>query len=202
MARRGRLATRYRPLGRAFFDRPAVEVARDLLGALLVCELDGLCAGRIVEVEAYPGPDDPGSHAWERIGRTARNDPMFGPPGTAYLHLNYGVHWCLNAVTGPAGFPAAVLVRAVEPVEGLDRMRERRGGRPEGELTSGPGRLAQALGIGPDLQRHPLHRPPLYIAEGERVPASRVARGPRVGITRGAELPLRFSIRNSPWVSR
>lgn len=155
-----------------------------------------------MEVEAYPGPDDPASHAWERIGRTRRNDPMFGPAGHAYIHLNYGVHWCLNAVTGPDGHPAAVLIRALQPIEGLEIMRARREGRSDAELASGPGRLTRALGIGPELQRHRLDRPPLYFAEGERVPDGDVERGPRIGITRGASAPLRFSIRGSPWVSR
>lgn len=177
-------------------------MARDLVGALLVSQVEGRAVGRIVEVEAYPGPDDPASHAWERIGRTDRNDPMFGPPGTAYLHLNYGVHWCLNVVTGREGFPAAVLLRALEPVEGIELMRRRREGRRDSELASGPGRLVRALGIDAGFQRHPLDRPPLYLAEGAPVPARAVARGPRVGITRGADLRLRFWIRGSPWRSR
>lgn len=127
---------------------------------------------------------------------------MFGPPGHAYLHLNYGVHWCLNAVTGPEGYPAAVLLRALEPVEGIARMRARRGDRRDRDLARGPGRLTRALAIGLELQRHPLDRPPLYIAGGEPVADDAVERGPRVGITRGARLPLRFFIRESPWVSR
>lgn len=207
----------WRVLGRDFFDRSAVAVARDLLGALLISKPEGEggerdenerdpsaagpCVGRIVEVEAYPGPEDPASHAWAWLGRTKRNDPMFGPPGTAYIHQNYGVHWCLNAVTGSEGFPAAVLIRAVEPIEGLELMRRRRRRRPDAELTRGPGRLTQAFAIGPELQRHPLDRAPLYIAEGERVPDRAVARGARIGISRARDLPLRFLLRDSPWVS-
>jgi DNA-3-methyladenine glycosylase len=168
-----------------------------------VSEVGGLrCVGRIVEVEAYTGPEDPASHAWERIGRTSRNDPMFGPPGTAYVHLNYGVHWCLNAVTGPEGYPAAVLIRAVEPLEGWEVLRARRGGRPDRELTCGPGRVTRAFGIGPEHQCHPLDRPPVYIVRGTPVPDDEVARGPRVGISRGRDRPLRFYVRGSPWVSR
>ena len=111
-----------------FFARPAHEVAPDLLGTLLVSVIDGVTtAGRIVETEAYEGPDDPASHAAARIGRTARNEGLFGAPGTAYLHLNYGVHWCFNAVTAAPGLPHGVLIRALEPVRGEEAMRVRRG---------------------------------------------------------------------------
>lgn len=192
----------YRVLGRDFFNRPAEDVAVELLGALLVSEQGGLCVGKIVEVEAYTGPEDAASHAWERIGRTPRNDPMFGPPGIAYVYKSFGIHWCLNVVTGPEGFPAAVLIRALEPLEGIPLMRTRRGVRRERDLTSGPGRLTQALGIGPRLQRHPMDEPPLYIAEGERVSPRSIARAPRIGISRATSLRLRFFIRDNPWVSR
>jgi DNA-3-methyladenine glycosylase len=158
--------------------------------------------GRIVETEAYPGPHDPASHASTSIGRTARNDPMYGPAGSAYVHLNFGIHWCLNAVVGDEGYPAAVLLRAVEPVEGIEVMRGRRAGRSDRELTSGPARLTRALGIGPELQRHVMRRPPLIIAVGEPVPARQVVRTTRVGITRGADKKWRFYDRRSPWVSR
>lgn len=192
----------YRVLGRDFFDRPAEDVAAELLGALLVSEQGGLCVGRIVEVEAYTGPEDPASHAWERIGRTPRNDPMFGPPGIAYIYRSFGIHWCLNVVAGAEGFPAAVLIRALEPLDGVDLMRRRRNVRRERDLTSGPGRLTQALAIGPQLQRHPMHEPPLYIAEGESVPRRSIGRARRIGISRGTSLRLRFFIRNNSWVSR
>jgi DNA-3-methyladenine glycosylase len=188
-------------LSPAFFDRPADAVARDLLGRILVSELGGRTAGRIVETEAYTGPEDPASHASASIGRTDRNDPMFGPPGTVYIHLNYGIHWCLNLVTGEEDHPAAVLLRALEPLEGRELM-ERRRGHPE--LTSGPARLTQALGIsGTDLQRHRVDRPPLRVREGDGpVPGEHVERTPRVGVSRGAELPLRFLDARSRWVSR
>jgi len=189
------------PLPPSFYRRPAAEVARALLGCLLVSEREGVrTSGRIVETEAYTGPEDPASHARESIGRTERNDPMFGPAGTAYVHLNYGIHWCLNAVTGEEGFPAAVLVRALEPLEGTDRMRERRG---RAELTSGPARLTQALAIGPELQRHRLQEPPLRVLGAvDPVPDSCVRRTTRVGIKRAAERELRFLDRRSRWVSR
>jgi DNA-3-methyladenine glycosylase len=174
-----------------------------LLGAYLVSDRGSRrCVARIVETEAYPGPHDPASHAAESVGRTARNDPMFGPPGTAYIHLNYGVHWCLNAVVGPEGFPAAVLLRAAEPVEGIEIMRSRRGGRADRLIASGPARLTQALAIGPDLQRHRMERPPLFIAEGDAVPRSHLVRTTRIGIRRGAELSLRFFDKRSACVSR
>ena len=194
---------RYTPLATAFFRREAEAVARDLLGAYLVSDCGGeRCVGRIVETEAYPGPHDPASHAAASIGRTARNDPMFGPPGTAYIHLNFGIHWCLNAVVAEEGYPAAVLLRAVEPLEGIAVMRRRRSGRPDRELTSGPARLTRAMGIGPELQRHPLIEPPLFIAAGAAVPASDLVRTSRVGIARGREADWRFFDARSAYVSR
>lgn len=184
-----------------FYARPAPEVARALLGRVLVRDgLAGSVAGRIVETEAYTGPDDPASHAAARIGRTARNDPLFGPPGTAYIHLNYGIHWCLNAVTDADGIPSGVLIRALEPLDGLETMRARRAGREE--LTNGPGRLTQALDIGPRLQRHPLDRPPLRIVPGEPVPEEHVRRSPRIGISRAMDLLYRFTDERSGWLSR
>jgi DNA-3-methyladenine glycosylase len=186
-----------------FYARSALEVARALLGCVLRREGPGGepgVAGRIVETEAYSGSDDPASHAAARIGRTARNDPLFGPPGIAYVHLNYGVHWCLNAVTGAEGAPSGVLIRALEPLEGIETMRARRGGRDD--LTNGPGRLSQALAIGPELQRHPLDRPPLSITAGEPVPDAHVRRSPRIGISRAADRLYRFTDDRSAWVSR
>jgi len=197
------VSRRYQPLPPGFFDRDAELVARELLGAFLVSDWGAVrCVGRIVETEAYPGPHDPASHAAATVGRTARNDPMFGPPGTAYIHLNFGVHWCLNAVVGPEGYPAAVLLRALEPVEGLEAMRRRRSGRPDRELTSGPGKLCQALAIGQDLQRHRLSEAPLLIAAGEPVPSRQLVRTTRIGINRGKEKRWRFYDRKSLFVSR
>jgi DNA-3-methyladenine glycosylase len=194
---------RYRPLPVGFFDRDAETVARELLGAYAVSDCGGArCVGRIVETEAYPGPHDPASHAAATIGRTARNDPMFGPPGTAYIHLNFGIHWCLNAVVGPQGYPAAVLIRALEPFDGWDVIRERRGGRRDHDLTSGPAKLTQALAIGPRLQRHHLDQPPLVLAVGEPVPPRDVICTTRIGISRGTDSKWRFYDGRSRHVSR
>ena len=142
-------------LGRDFYDRPTLDVARDLLGKILRHRTaDGLAAGRIVEVEAYIGEDDPACHA--APGPTIRNAPLYGPPGVAYVYLNYGLHHMVNAVTEAKGHPAAVLIRALEPVEGLELMRVRRGrlkwrlgkpAPPDHELCRGPGNLTAALGI-------------------------------------------------------
>jgi DNA-3-methyladenine glycosylase len=161
---------------------------------------DGRVSGRIVETEAYPGPEDPASHAAERIGRTPRNDPLFGPPGTVYIHRNYGIHWCFNVVAAEEGKPEGVLVRAVAPLEGVALMRARRSGRAE--LTSGPGRLGAAFALGPELQGHPLDHVPLWIEDGDSVPSSDVVVTRRVGIRRAAERPWRWYDGRSEWVSR
>jgi DNA-3-methyladenine glycosylase len=191
------------PLPAAFYDRPAETVARELLGALLVSEVGGarvVC--EIVETEAYVGPHDEASHAAERFGRTARNDAMFGPAGLAYVYLIYGMHWCLNVVTGGEGLGAAVLIRACRAVEGIDMARARRPGRPDRELMRGPGNLARALGVDGAFNHHPMDRPPLWIAAGRAVPDADVAVGPRIGITRSADWPLRFWLRGDPHVSK
>jgi DNA-3-methyladenine glycosylase len=187
-----------------FFDRTAEEVARDLLGVVLESTLDGArTTGRIVETEAYLGPHDAASHAAARIGRTPRNEAMFGPPGTAYVYRIYGLHWCFNIVTGPVGYPAAVLVRAVEPLEGIEVMRARRNGRTrDRELASGPGRLAQAMAITGAMNGHPLSEPPLRLLVGEEVKPAAIARGPRIGVTGAVDWPLRFYLAGNPWISR
>jgi DNA-3-methyladenine glycosylase len=191
----------------SWYARPAADVAIDLVGAHIVSEIGGRrTVGRIIETEAYIGPHDDASHAAERIGRTRRNSTMFGAPGIAYIYRIYGIHWCLNIVTDREEYPAAVLIRAVEPVAGVDIMRERReAGQkhlPDTALTSGPGRLAMALGITGDLDAHPLDQQPLYVTAGERVPRAAISTGPRVGITRAADWPLRFWETGSRWVSR
>ncbi len=195
---RGGDPARALPLG--FYARPAVELAPDLLGRILVrISTDGLTTGRIVETEAYPGPGDPASHAAERIGRTGRNDPLYGRPGTVYMHCNYGIHWCLNAVAADEGVPEGVLIRAVEPLTGRELMMQRRG---RSDLTNGPGKLAQAFELGPELQRHPLDRVPLWIEPGSPVdPAVRVTSG-RIGISRAVDRPWRWYDSTSAWVSR
>lgn len=187
-----------------FYDRPAEEVARDLLGSVLVSTAGGqTVSGIIVETEAYVGPHDEASHAAARIGRTARNATMFAAPGTAYVYLSYGLHWCLNVVTGAEGYPAAVLIRALEPRVGLETARDRRGSvRSDRILMSGPGRLAQALGITGAENGHLLTVPPLWIQPGSTVLDVDVAIAPRIGISRAKELPLRFLVRDSAWVSR
>lgn len=185
-----------------FYACSALEVARSLLGCVLTRHdpRDGVVAGRIVETEAYTGLDDPASHSAARIGRTRRNDPLFGPPGTAYVHLNYGIHWCLNAVTGPEGVPEGVLIRALEPLAGEQTMRRRRSGRSD--LTNGPGRLTQAFAVGPEFQRHSLNSEPLRIIPGEHVPDRYVSRSPRIGISRATDRLYRFTDDRSAWLSR
>lgn len=159
-------------------------------------------AGRIVETEAYLGLVDPASHAAERIGRTARNDPMYGPPGTAYVYRIYGMHRCLNVVTDREGFPGAVLIRALEPLAGMDLMAERRGRSTE--LVSGPGRLAQALGVDVDLNRLDFQGPPLRIV-GSDCEASagewNVGVSGRIGLSRASDWPLRFFLEGHPDLS-
>ena len=185
-----------------FYARPAEQVARDLLGCRIVREIAGeRCVAEIVETEAYVGPHDEASHAAERFGRTARNDVMFRRPGLAYVYRIYGVHWCLNAVTDEEDFPAAVLIRAAAPLEGLHVMRDLRPGRQDVELLRGPGNLCRGLGLDGTLNGHDLTQPPLAIELGVDHPDSMVYRGPRIGISRAVDHPLRFWVRDSPAVS-
>ena len=191
-----------RPLPPAFYARDTVVVAKALLGQLLVSTVGGRrCLARIVETEAYVGPHDPACHAagWRR---TARTETLYGAPGRAYVYFTYGMHWCLNVVTGPAGYPAAVLVRAAVPLEGLPAMRRRRGPVADLLLAAGPARLTQALGIDRRFDGHDLAARPLWIAAGRPVPARRVATGPRIGIRVAVDWPLRFWVRDDPFVSR
>jgi DNA-3-methyladenine glycosylase len=173
------------------------------LGRILVSDIGGRSrrtVGRIVEVEAYVGPHDPACHAFGHR-RTARTEPLYGAPGTAYVYFTYGMHWCLNAVTEPRDYPAAVLIRALEPLEGFATMRRRRGAEP---LCAGPARLCQALGITGALNGASLQSGPLRILEGNGAKPRRtaIASGPRIGISAAADWPLRFYIKDSPWVSR
>ncbi|MBI4729192.1 MAG: DNA-3-methyladenine glycosylase [Acidobacteria bacterium] len=188
------------PRARSFFERPALEVARDLLGDLLVHEVDGLrLAGRIVETEAY-GQDDPGSHAFR--GMTPRSAPMFEEPGHAYVYFTYGMHFCLNVVTDPAGVAGAVLLRAVEPLEGLEAMRRRRGLIRDRDLARGPGRLTQAFGISRSHNRADVTVLPLFVGEGSPVPEAAVEATPRIGLGPAQDgRPWRFVVLGSPWVS-
>jgi len=192
------------PLRRAFFDRPVLQVARDLLGKTLVRELgEGRrLAGRIVEVEAYDGMRDRASHAFR--GRTPRTEVMFGEPGRAYVYFIYGMHCCLNAVTGAEGRAAAVLIRAVAPVHGEEWMDP--GRAPAGRIASGPGRLTRALRIDRSLNRVDLCAPgALYLARGVDIPARRIVRGERIGVEYAgawARKPWRFGVRGDPALSR
>jgi DNA-3-methyladenine glycosylase len=201
-------------LTREFFARDTLSVARDLLGQRLVRTLPSReggvtegkrVAGRIVELEAYIGEEDEASHA--RPGRTARNAAMYAPPGHAYVYLIYGMYHCLNLVTEHEGYPAAILVRALEPLEGLELMRERRDGRPDEQLTSGPGRLCQALSIDRRLDGADLCAPGacLFVEADEPVPDEKVAVGPRINV-RGNEAalkaPWRFTVQGNRYVSR
>jgi DNA-3-methyladenine glycosylase len=189
-------------LPRSFYERPVLEVAPDLIGCLV--EHDG-CTGVIVETEAYH-ESEPACHAY--AGRTPRTGVLFGTPGIAYIYRSYGIHVMLNAVCEPVGIGAAVLVRALAPAEGLERMRERRvpiAGRPpsDSELCSGPGKLTQALGIGLQDNGTSLARGPVRI--GARAGAWRdppISVGTRIGITKAAELPWRFSATGDVNVSR
>jgi DNA-3-methyladenine glycosylase len=174
-----------------FFARPALAVAPDLIGATLL--IDGV-GGLIVETEAYHR-DDPASHSFP--GPTKRNQPMFAGPGLAYVYFIYGVHWCLNFTCAEAG---AVLIRAIEPTDGIDQMIERRSQTNPRNLCSGPGKLAQALGVGPALNGLPLDEKPLELRAASS--GIDVAIGPRIGITKAAELPWRFGLKGSRFLSR
>lgn len=197
-ARRGRFGSSLPP---DFYDRPTEIVARELLGAVLERRTpEGVASGRIVETEAYLGPDDPACHA--SVGLTKRNRALFGPPGTAYVYFIYGMHWCVNAVTRERGHGSAVLIRALEPLDGQALMQARRGGVPQGELVNGPAKLCAALDIDGRLDGVRLDRGPLRILEGVRLSDNRIAVSARIGITQAAEWPLRFFERDNPHVSR
>ncbi len=196
-------------LPRAFYARDTLQVARELLGARLVRIWQGQrLSGRIVECEAYKGLGDTASHASR--GQTPRNAVMFGPPGHAYVYFTYGIHWMLNVVTEPEGVAAAVLIRAIEPVEGTETMWElrRARGRPRRltDLTSGPAKLTQALAIDGSLNGADLVTDPrLWLEFDQTIPPDQIARGPRIGIHYAAEAdrnaPWRFWVRDNPFVS-
>jgi DNA-3-methyladenine glycosylase len=189
-----------KPLPPSFYDRATELVARELLGAVLEHRSDdGVAAGRIVETEAYLGPDDPACHAV--FGRTERTWHLHGPPGIAYIYFIYGVHWCFNAVTREEGHGSAVLVRALEPVRGLELMRSRRGAKRDVDLTNGPGKLCQALGVTGALDGARLDRGSLRILAGDALPDDAVEITPRIGITQAADWPLRWLIRENAYVS-
>ena len=198
-ARRSRLGT---PLPAMFYDRPTELVARELLGAVLECTTPGgVTRGRIVETEAYTGPEDPACHA--AAGLTRRTRHLFGPPGVAYVYLIYGMYWCFNAVTREEGHGAAVLVRAVAPLDGVDLMHAR---RPkvsrERDLTNGPGKLCLAMGIDGSMDGTSLRDGPITIRAGKSIPDDDVVVTPRIGIVKAAEWPLRYFVRDDPFVSK
>ena len=198
-ARRSRLSP---PLPPAFYDRPTETVARELLGAVLECHTpDGVASGRIVETEAYLGEHDLACHA--AAGRTARTEHLYGAPGISYVYFIYGMYWCFNAVTRAEHEPSAVLVRAVEPLDGVELMRRRRSkARRDIDLTNGPGKLCLALGIDGALNWSPLQQPPLLIRQGIPIDDADVVITPRIGITASADWPLRWFIRDNQYVSK
>jgi DNA-3-methyladenine glycosylase len=181
-------------LTKDFFARSVHDVAPDLIGVTLL--VDGV-GGTIVEVEAYDH-EDPAAHGY--AGRTRRNASMFGPPGHAYVYRSYGIHWCLNLVSEEEGIASAVLLRALEPTRGIEAMRERRGLDDERLLASGPGRLCQALAVTRDHDGLALDRPPFELLARTREPE--LAIGPRIGITKAAERPWRYTLAGSRFVSR
>ena len=193
-------------LGRSFFARDTLVVARELLGQRLVAAgVEGRTSGFIVEVEAYVGEGDRASHA--RSGPTQRNRAMYGPAGCAYVYFIYGMHYCLNIVTGEDGFPAAVLIRALEPVEGTQEMETRRGGKRGVELANGPAKLCQALAVGRQHDGVDMCAPnaTLFVEWGRTLPEDSIVRGPRVGVRgdeRACTVPWRLYVEGNRYVSR
>ncbi len=195
-------------LNRDFYTQNACVVARELLGARLVRKIDGQrMSGIIVETEAYTGVNDLASHG--RLKRTPRNLPMYENPGHAYVYLTYGMHWLLNVACEPEGHPAAVLLRAIEPVEGLDLMAERRPNRPAKEWTSGPARLTLAIGVDGQQNRVNLtdEQAGLWIEQGTPIEDTQVSTGPRIGLGKRVPEPWfsmawRWWISDNPYVSR
>ena len=193
----------YSLLDRDFYERPTLKVTEDLLGKVLVHRTrEGIASGVIVEAEAYIGEDDPACHA--SFGRTARNEPLFGPPGFAYVYLNYGVHYLVNAVTEADGYPGAVLIRALQPLDGIALMKKRRGSNSraidEHDLCRGPGNLTRALGISIADNRLDLSASELTI-EDRGISVGTVARGPRIGIRVALERPWRYWVEGHRSVS-
>jgi len=194
-----------RRLPRSFYARPVLEVARDVIGKVLVHETaEGIVSGRIVEAEAYSGPEDRAAHSYGGR-RTERTEVMFGPPGYAYVFFVYGMHWHFNLVTTAAGLPHAVLIRAVEPLLGVELMAARRGLDPtRRELTNGPGKLCRAFAIDRTAYGSDLTRRPLYLLDAPGAKPPRLARSPRIGVDYAgswAARPYRFYDVDSRYVS-
>jgi DNA-3-methyladenine glycosylase len=184
----------------SFFRRPAEVVARELIGAVVVSTVRGArTAGRIVEVEAYLGHRDPASHGY-RNRRHAQNEGLYRSAGHWYVYLSYGVHWCANLVADREVNGGAVLLRALEPIEGLLTMRRRRGAVPDRQLAAGPGRLTQALGVSRALDQHAMRGAAVQVFQGG--PEAPVVATPRIGITQAVDWPLRFVEAGTRWASR
>jgi DNA-3-methyladenine glycosylase len=181
-------------LRKSFFDRSVHDVAPELIGATLL--VDGV-GGIIVEVEAYHHTE-PAAHSYN--GQTPRNAVMFGPPGFLYVYRSYGIHWCMNFVCEAAGSASAVLVRALQPTQGLAAMKRRRGTTEERQLCSGPGKVCEALGVTRKHNGLPLDKPPFELRA--RADDFDVAIGVRIGITKAAELPWRYGVKGSPFLSK
>jgi len=194
----------YKPLPRSFFERKTVSVARELLGKILVRRtVEGVASGRIIETEAYRGEDDPASHAYR--GPTKRNRLMFGRGGFAYVYFVYGSNWCLNATTEPAGIPGAVLIRAMEPLSGLEFMTRNRSLGQDGlirTLTNGPGKLTQAMDISGELNGTDLTKiGKLFICGTDGADLVRVATTGRIGVRNGSRRPWRFYVKGNDFVT-
>jgi DNA-3-methyladenine glycosylase len=194
------------PLQKEFYIRDSLTVAKKLLGKILVHEApEGVTAGKIVETEAYKGPEDKAAHSFGNR-RTPRTETMYGPKGHAYIYLIYGLYYCINVTSGiTEGKPEATLIRALEPVQGIELMMKRRG--PTGQLAnvaSGPGRLCIAMGLTKIHNGLDMSKPPLYITNGQTIDAQNIAQAPRVGVDYAGDhkdRPWRFYIKNNPYVS-
>lgn len=191
-----------RPLPRTFYARDTLAVAKELLGCeLVVTRGRQICAGTIVETEAYIGEEDPACHAHR--GQTNRNRVMYGVPGISYVYFTYGNHWMLNFVTEREHFPAAVLIRAVAPTDGIELMRRRRQVERDTDLTSGPGKLTAAFGINGDDSGLPLSGPRLTVVRGNGTTSlARILTSGRIGVNEGHERPWRFYLEGNPYVSK
>lgn len=184
----------------AFLERDVLAAARQLLGCTITRTINGhTLKGRIVETEAYH-QSDAASHSYK--GRTTRTAVMFGPPGFLYVYFTYGMHYCMNVVTGPEGEGSAVLIRALEPVAGEDEMRHNRNAVSDRQLTNGPAKLCQALQVDKLLNGHNLRRPPLQLERGPQLSDQAIVQTTRIGISRAKEQPWRFYIAGNPYVSK
>jgi DNA-3-methyladenine glycosylase len=188
-------------LPRSFYLRPTLQVARSLLGKYIVRKYRGkTLAGKIVEVEAYIGPNDPASHAYR--GMTQRNEVMFREGGCAYVYFTYGMHYCFNIATEREGYPAAVLIRAVEPVEGIETMKRLRRTNDVMNLASGPAKFCQAFRITKNLNKIDLTGDEIFLTYGERIPSSKIGTSPRIGIKNGTEKKWRFYVKRNRYISK